>query len=187
MNSHAPRRLNREKMRELYKEGYCIEEISRQFKCRPNAVMHHIYDLTIPCLTMVRTNSKLTKRQVQSIRKSFINKNESAALISRKFEVSPTTILNIVHGVFYRWVPGEIVDNEGVIWVIPEGFHMNHLSNKKGARKSGPNKYTERKVKSGALIPLAKKHKVAICTISRWMRKGKMDVSGKLLNSSKVK
>lgn len=132
MNSHAPRGLNREKMRNLYNEGYCIEEIARRFKCRPNAVMHHIYDLTIPCRTMARNNSKLTKKQIQSIRQSFIKKKESAASISRKFEVSATTVLNIVHGIFYRWIPGEIIDNDGVIWVIPEGFHVDQISNKKG-------------------------------------------------------
>jgi predicted DNA-binding protein YlxM (UPF0122 family) len=181
VKSNAPRGLNREKMRDLYKEGYCVEEIARRFKCRTNAVMHHVYDLVVPCVTMIRSNSKLTEKQVKDIRNLFINKKWVASEISDKFKVSQSTVLNVAHGVFYRWVPGEVVGKDGVIYVIPEGFHTKTLSNKKGARKSGPNKSSERMVRAGDLIPIAKKHKVAPCTISRWMRNGKMSTTGKLL------
>lgn len=181
MKSNAPRGLNREKMRALYQEGYCVEDIARRFKCRTNAVVHHVYDLVVPCITMIRSNSKLTEKQVKDIRNLFIKKKWVASEIAEKFDISQSTVLNVVHGIFYRWVPGEVVGKDGVIHVIPEGHHTKTLLNKKGARKSGPNKNTERLVHSGALIPIAKKYKVATCTISRWMRNGKMTPTGKLL------
>lgn len=181
MKSNAPRGLNREKMRALYKEGYCIEEIARIFKCRTNAVMHHVYDLVVPCITMIRSNSKLTEKQVNAIRKLFIKKKVVASLIAEEFNISQSTVLNVAHGIFYRWVPGEVIDKDGMIHVIPKGFHTKTLLNKIGVRKSGPNNKTKRLVRAGVLIPLAKKHKVATCTISRWMRNGRMTPSGKLL------
>jgi len=186
MKSHAPRGLNRQKMRDLYADKYCIEAIARKFKCRTNAVMHQVYDLTIPCIKMVRGNSKLTKEQVIVIRKLYIEDKESAPSISKKFNVSESTILNIIHGIFYRWVPGEVINKDGKIYKIPKRFYVDKIMNKKGAKKSGPNKKTERMVNAGVLIPIAKKHKVATCTISRWMRNGKMDTSGKLIKKSKV-
>lgn len=187
MKSNAPRGLDREKMRDLYKNGYCIEAIARKFKCRTNAVMHHVYDLVVPCITMIRTNSKLTDKQVKAVRKLFIDKHVVASVIAIKFGISQSTVLNVAHGIFYRWVPGKVMDKNGVIYEIPKGFHTKTLSNRKGARKSGPNKDTKRLVRSGALIPLAKKHKVSPCTISRWMRNGKMTTSGKLIKSSSRK
>jgi len=185
MRSHAPRGLNHQKMRELYTEGYCIEEIARKFKCRTNAVMHHIYDLIIPCVRMIRGNSKLNEKQVKAIRKLFIKDKIPSTLLSVEFNVSESTILNIIHGIFYRWVPGEVLNKDGTIYKIPKGFYVEKIVNKKGARKSGPNKNSKRMVNAGALIPIAKKHKVATCTISRWMRNGKMDTAGKLIKPSK--
>ncbi|MDD5650171.1 MAG: helix-turn-helix domain-containing protein [Candidatus Nanoarchaeia archaeon] len=182
MKSNAPRGLSREKIRELYKQGYCIEAIARKFKCQTNTITHHIYDLTIPCITMIRGNSKLTKKQVQKIRFLFIKNKVSAPKISKEFNVSQSTILNIIHGVFYRWVPGNIIDRNGIVHAIPNGFYIERLLNKKGARKPGPNKYSERLVHAGDLIPLAKKHNVSPCTISRWMRNGKMNLKGQLMH-----
>lgn len=179
--SNAPRGLDREKMRDLYRQGYCAEEIARRFKCHTNAVVHHIYDLTVPYLKMARRNAKLSDKDVKSIRKLFIKDNVVASLIARTFKVSQSTVLNVAHGVFYRWVPGEIIDKDGVIYEIPEGFHTDFTANKKGAKKSGPNRHTVRMVKSGALLPIAKKYKVATCTISRWMRSGKMDTDGNII------
>lgn len=178
----AIKNLNREKIRALFKEGYCLQEIARKFNCRSNAIIHHVYDLTIPHVSRIKNNMhKLKARQVKSIRKLYIEEKLSAPTIATKFKVSASTILNIVHGVFYRWVPGEIIDKEGQIYEIPEGFTIDMFTNKKGAMKTGPNENSERYVRPGELLPIAKKFDVSISTVSKWIRKGKISRKGKLL------
>lgn len=175
--NNAPKNLNVEKIREMYLQGYCQSAIARKFRCQLNAVSHHISDLVVPTISMRRKNSKLTERQVNQIRNLFIKQGYPSTTISIMFKVSQSTVLNIAHGIFYRWVPGTVITTGGKIYEIPKDFGVRRPTNQKGMKKSGPNKDTVRRVRSGALIPLAKKYGVAVCTVSRWIRKNKIKVS----------
>lgn len=172
--SNAPKNLNADKMRQMYLNGYCMSAIARHFKCQLNAVTHHLSDLIIPTATMHRSNSKLTSKDVIKIRRLYIKSGYPATILAPMFKVSESSILNIIHGVYYRWVPGEAINRSGMIYTIPEVTISGRDVNKMGMKKSGPNENTVRRVHSGALIPLAKKYGVATCTISRWIKKGKL-------------
>ena len=66
------------------------------------------------------------------------------------------------------------MSKNGTIYVIPKGFGVSRSLKEKGKLKSGPNEFTRNRMPFGTLIPLAKKYGVAVCTISRWIRKGKL-------------
>lgn len=184
--SNAPRELDRKKIRSMYKKGYCASAIARHFDCQLHAVMHHISDLVIPSLNHRRKNSKLNEKQVNQIRNLYIRKYLSAEAIALKFKISASCVLNVVHGIYYRWVPGEVMSKDGTIYEIPKEFGTTEPLNKKGRKKSGPNKFTVRRVPSGTLIPLAKKYGVATCTISRWIRNGKLSPKREIKRRKKV-
>lgn len=165
-------RLNKKRIRELYLEGWCVSSLARKFKCRTNAIQHHVFDLVIPRSLKRSSAAKLRISEVKKIRNLAIHKNVPTLVLAIKFGVSESTILNVIKGKFYRYVPGEIRPAMGVFKNIPEGFVSDVKTNLKGRRKCGPNKNTVRNLFPGGLKPIAKKHGVAICTVSRWIRKG---------------
>ena len=170
MRTNAPRGLNREKIRSKFMEGYCVEALARMFDCQSNAILQHVYDLIIPETRMKRTG-KLSEREVIAIRSLSLEKGLSSPVLASAFNVSETTILGVVNGKFYRWVPGRVRGRNGDVVDIPENFFVERRTQTKGVRKSGPNSRSKRLVPAGALIPIAKKYGVATCTISRWIRK----------------
>lgn len=175
VKSHRPRGLNRVKIRELYKDGWCVASLARKFHCHINAIQQHVFDLTVPQKSMRRSNAKLSDSEVKEIRKLAIDYGYSSPLLSKKFSVSESTILNVIKGKFYRYIPGKVRLYSEII-TIPENFVFESVKQNKGRHKCGPNKNTVRLVSPGSLKPVAKKYGVATCTISRWLRKGILQV-----------
>lgn len=176
MKSNKPRGLNRNKIRKLYNDGYSISALTRKFDCRYNAIMHHIYDLVIPVVSMSRNNNKLNEVQVVSIRNKYIYGGYSAPMLAKEYNVSESTILNTIHGIYYRYIPGEIILKDGTIITIVKGFGTDKPINTKGNKKLGP-KIGKPRRKNGCLIPLEKKYGVSKATICRWLNSGKIKES----------
>lgn len=176
MRSNKPRGLDREKIRSMYLEGYCMAAIARKFKCQPNAISHHISDLVVPYKSQIKKGNKLTARQVRAIRRHFIKRNQPADYLAPFYGVSPTTILNVVHGIFYRWVDGEILDKDGTIKVIPKENFTKVRTNNKGRRKPGPKVGSSMSVPQGTLTPLAKEYGVSVSTVSKWVKSGRINL-----------
>lgn len=186
--SNAPRNLDSKKMRNMYMKGYAQSAIARRFDCRINAVAHHIHDLIIPTPNNSRNNLKLTSKKVKKIRSLFIYKKMSSTVLASMFNVSQSTILNVVHGVFYRWVPGKIILRSGKIVEISPVLDKTlngRKINRKGIKKSGPNKNSVRLAPVGSLKHISKKHGVSPCTISRRIRTGKINIKKELKALSK--
>jgi hypothetical protein len=159
----------RDKMRKLFEDGYSICFIARKFKCWPNTVWHHVYKLSTPRVIskkeekLFTNNSKLTKKQIIEIRNSGLG----SIYISRIYNISPTTALGILSGKTYRWVESKTSKEFLVPLEIPKEIRITDL--KRGAKKG-----QQRSVKSGTLVVLGKKYKVAPCTIRRRILKGKI-------------
>ena len=173
MNSNKPRNLNREKIREMYQEGYCSAAIAREFNCHVNAIMHHISDLVIPIHNTKNTKAKLTNKQVKQIRTKYIKNGLAAPILAEIYSVSQSTILNVIHGIYYRHVPGEVISKSGTVYVLPENYASGKATNTKGRLKGGPRPGTIRR-QNGILKRLAKKHKVTTSTICKWLKNGKL-------------
>jgi len=125
---------------------------------------------------MIRTNAKLCYSEVKEIRKLAIDYGWTSPTLSKKFSVSESTILNVIKGKFYRHVPGKVRVYSEIV-IIPENFVFELFKQTKGRRKCGPNENTIRLVPPGALKPIAKKYGVATCTISKWLRKGILQIT----------
>lgn len=174
--SNRPKGLNKEKIRKLYKDGYCISYIARKYNCRQNAIYHHISDLVIPNKYYIKRFCKLSANQVKEIRKLYINSKISTIYLSSIYEVSETTILNIVHGKFYKWVPGKIINKNGKIEKIPKNYFIDQNVNKKGMMKFGPKVGSKNNMIRGGLKPIADKYNVSTSTICRWIKKEKIKI-----------
>lgn len=164
----------REKMRELFKKGYGIHFIAREFKCWPNAVWNHVYDLSTPRKVSLKEknhftkNSKLTDLDILRIR-NMATRGMVAKKIGEMFKISQSATIGIINGRTYRWVEG--TTKKGSLKPIK----IDRIRRKTDLRP-GTRPGSKRTVPSGTLIKLAKKHHVAPCTIRRWIVKGKIHV-----------
>lgn len=170
--SNKPRGLNRDAIRKMYNDGYCLSSIARKFKCHQHTIMHHIYDLVIPMKNYSRAGI-LSDNQIVSIRNKFIYGGMSGPTLAKEYNVSQSTILNVIHGIYYRYVPGEILLKDGTIVTIVKGMETNIPIKIKGRRKGGP-KTGDKKRTYGCLLPLAEKYGVSRSTICKWLNKGKI-------------
>ncbi len=164
----------REKMRELFQNGYGTYFIARKFKCWPNAVWNHVYDLSPPRKISPEEkehymkNSKLTDMDVVRIREMSA-RGYGSSDIARIFKISRSAAVGIVNGKTYRWVESETL--KGSLKPI-EIERMRRKTDLRPGAKPG----SKQSVPQGTLIKLAKKHHVATCTIRRWIVKGKIHV-----------
>lgn len=162
-------------MRDLVKDGYAVQYVARKFKCRPNAVLHHIYDLILPRKVSKEKqeryllSSNLTIAKVQQIRKFAVKQGISALELSRRYNISPTAALSIVNGKTFRWLAG--LTKKG--YIEPIEYENIQL---KTDRKRGAKKGSKHKVKFGVLIKYAEIHGVKPTTICRWIKKGEFKV-----------
>lgn len=174
MQSNKPKNLDKQKIIDLYKKGICISEIARIFNCRTNAIQHHIGCLSVPYYGNIKRNCKLKYYEVKQIRKKYIYQKIAAPILAKEYNVSETTILNVVNGIFYRWVDGVVKDKDGIIHVIPKKNYTEERYLLKGKKKPGAKEGSTKKNSDGSLIKLAKKYKVSTSTICKWIKKGKI-------------
>lgn len=165
---------SREKIRGLYLEGYATSYLARKYKCNINAIWNVVFDLQIPYrpesyLKAYKKTARLTEAQVKKIRHLAIDKNVGNNELATKFNVSGSTILSVVKGRTYRWVPGKIRPRMGELRYIEP--LSGRAPQTKSDRKSGPNENTVRLADHGECLKLAKINKVSPSAISRWLRK----------------
>jgi hypothetical protein len=139
-----------EAMRELFKTGYGISYIARRFKCWPNTVWNHVYDLSPP-------------RKISAKEKNQYTKNSSLT------DKDVIQIRRLVNGKSYRWVEGPT--RKGFLKPLVMN-RVKRTTNLHPGAKPG----SKQSVPSGSLKTLAKKYGVAPCTIRRWVLKGKINV-----------
>jgi hypothetical protein len=162
----------REKMRELFKNGFGIHFIARKFKCWPNAVWNHVYDLSPPRKVSIKEkihftrNSGLTDMDIVSIRE-MATRGYGSTHIARVFGISQSAAIGIINGKTYRWV--ESKTQKGLLKPIEIERTRRKTDLRPGAKLG-----SKQSVPSGTLKKLAKKHHVATCTIRRWIVKGKI-------------
>ena len=100
----------RETMRELFEKGYGIHFIARKFKCWPNTVWNHVYDLSTPRKISVEEkkhytkNSKLKEADIVRIRQLAVIHGMGSLQIGSMYHISQSAILGIINGKTYRWV-----------------------------------------------------------------------------------
>jgi hypothetical protein len=164
----------REKMRELFRSGYGIGFIARKFKCWPNTVWNHVYDLSPPRKVSIKEknhytrNSTLTDMDIIRIREMSA-RGQGSMQIARTFEISQSAAIGIINGKTYRWV--ESKTQKGFLKPI-EIERIRRKTDLRPGAKLG----SKQSVPSGTLKKLAIKHHVAPCTIRRWVVKGKIHV-----------
>lgn len=185
-NIYAHKGIDRDEVRRLYREGYCQSAIARKFGVGLQTISYHLRDLIIPAINRSNGN-KLTAAQVRRIRRLHIIHKIPCAHIARDYNVSDSAVLNVVHGVFYRWVSGEIITPEGVIEHLSGETSTSPL-NTKGEKKRGHKKGAKRRP-HGSLLPIARKYGVSTSTVCRWLKSGKvsMDDSVELENQRERK
>lgn len=163
-----------QEMRNLVEDGYAVQYVARKFKCRPNAVLHHVYDLILPRKVPKKKqeryllSSNLTVAKVQQIRKLAMEQDISAMELSRRYGISHTAALSIVNGKTFRWLAG--LTKKGYIEPIEYEIVL------KTDRIRGAKRGSKQKVKPGVLIKYAEIHGVKPTTICRWIKKGKFKV-----------
>jgi transposase-like protein len=163
-----------EAMRELFKTGYGISYIARRFKCWPNTVWNHVYDLSPPRKISAKEknqytkNSSLTDKDVIQIRRLALQGMKSPQ-IKKLYNISQSAALGIVNGKSYRWVEGPT--RKGFLKPLVMN-RVKRTTNLHPGAKPG----SKQSVPSGSLKTLAKKYGVAPCTIRRWVLKGKINV-----------
>lgn len=163
------------RMRKMAEKGLAIQDIARQFKCRPNAVYHRVYDVIPPRIfTDVEIKkslrmSKLTIAKVRKIRELSVKKGVDAVSLAKKYNVSPTTILGIVNGKTFRWIEGET--RKG--YIKPIEYKATIISDKKRGTKKG----TRKTLKNGTLLKYAKKHGIHKSTVCKQIKNGKIKIS----------
>jgi hypothetical protein len=161
-----------EKMRALFKKGYSIYHIARVFRCWPNTVWTHVYDLSPSRkITPQERNlftkfSKLSDTDVLKIRKLALNGYGSPQL-AKMYGLSQSAVLGIINGKTYRWVQGPTKKEK----LNP--IDMDRIKRKTDLRP-GTKVGTKQSVPRGTLIDLAEKYQVAPCTIRRWFVRGKL-------------
>jgi len=169
----------REIMRELFGKGYGIHYIARKFKCWPNAVWNHVYDLSTPRKITAEEkkhytkNSKLKEADVIRIRQMAVQ-GIGSLQIGNIYHISQSATLGIINGKTYRWIKSPTA--KGLL--IP--IELDHIKRKTDLRP-GAKLGSKQSVPSGTLKKLAKKHHVASCTIRRWILKGKIRVKQYIL------
>ena len=142
-----------QKMRDLFEMGFTVAYIARKFDCWPNAVWHHVFDLSVPRkladkeIALYKKNSILTDKQVLDIRKLAINGLGSDTLASL-YNISKSSALSILKGKTYRWLESET--SSGPIFPIKID-KIKRKSDLKPGIKPGQKK----QIKNGVLLQLA--------------------------------
>ena len=161
-------------IRDLYFQGYALRYIARKFDCNANAIWHRVFDLNIPKMVTSKIkkhylrNSKLTEKDVRTIRELAIKRRMNAVQIGRMYGLSQTAALSIINGKTFRWIAG--VTKKGKIELVE--YNERPISDQKGGPKIG----SKQKVKPGVLLKYSQKYNVMPCTICRWIKKGKLKV-----------
>jgi len=162
----------RDQMRCLFKQGFGIYYIARNFKCWPNTVWNHVYDLSTPRKISLKEkkhftkNSKLTDADVIRIRQ-MAEQGTGSQQIGNLYGISQSATLGIINGKTYRWV--ESPTQKGFLKPV-EMKRIKRKTDLRPGTKSG----SKRSMPRGTLKKLAKKYSVASCTICRWIKKGKI-------------
>jgi len=163
-----------QQIRSLVDEGYAVLYVARKFNCRPNSVLHHVFDLIPPRKVSKKMqqrylkSSNLTISQVKKIRQLSLKNGVSAAELGRGFNISLTSALAVVNGKTFRWVPGWAKCGE----IMPIEYEFKPKTD----LTRGPKIGSKKKVKSGILLKYAEIHHVKPTTICRWVKMGKLKI-----------
>ncbi len=185
-------RKQKEKMIQLYNQGYCAREIARRLKINANAVWNLIFDKEPPAKMSAgekRRISKLvslTESQVKAMRKQAC-RGVPSTVLAETYNISKTTALSCIKGRTYRWIPGPTIPHfkvhkpiseQDIVYLSP--IEAKTVKRRKG-EKSGPKKDSVRMVNQRELIRVAKNRGMSPCTVSKWLHKGKINaVDGKI-------
>ena len=161
-----------QQMRSLVDEGRAVLYVARKFNCRPNSVLHHVFDLITPRKVSKKMqqrylkSSNLTISQVKEIRQLSLKKGMSATELGKRYNISQTAALAIVNGKTFRWIPGQAKCGE----IVPIEYNFRPKTD----LIRGPKKGSKKRVKSGVLVKYAERHHVKPTTICRWVKMGKL-------------
>jgi predicted DNA-binding protein YlxM (UPF0122 family) len=181
------------KMREMFTEGYALGHIARKFACCVNTVWNNVFYLDkvssdsekVNCYTLSKKKidcaikcSKLTAKQILAIR-SLSHKDRdkyNAIALSKIYCVNQSTILGIVRGRTFRWVGGwtQPLRTEPAVYLTPTV--EVRLEGKTDA-VFGPRKGSKMFYHGGELKRLAEKEGVDPTTMCRRMKKLRMNKS----------
>lgn len=169
--------IEKQKMRNMFVEGYALSYIARKFACRPVAVWNNVFDLS-PSMVFSKEKQKwamnvstVSIKIVKKIRSKVprvITSKEAAEMAG----ISQSAALAIIRGKTFRWIPGWTRPYKDILVYLEPEEYPHEI--KKTDKVRGCKKGSIRTAKSGELIKLAKKYKVSTTTICRWRKKGKM-------------